>query len=59
MFQRIFHKSHTIFTAFTNIGHYVHSIDKYQSVVDMLNALPVSVYMQFLSTFNHSETFSV
>lgn len=43
MFQRIFQKSHSLFTAFIGVGHYVHAIEKYQGVVDMVSALPVRI----------------
>ena len=45
MFQRIFHKSPAIFTAFIDVGHYVHTIEKYQPVVDKLNKLSVSMQL--------------
>mgnify|MGYP001793525179 len=43
MFQRIFRHNNSVFTAFIDVGHYVHIIEKYQMVVDRLNELPVSL----------------
>lgn len=42
MFQRIFRHNNSVFTAFIDVGHYVHTIEKYQMVVDRINNLPVS-----------------
>jgi len=40
MFQRIFRRNNSVFTAFIDVGHYVHTIEKYQMVVDRINNLP-------------------
>jgi len=42
MLQRMFQNVPAIFSQFVDVGHYDHTIEKYQSIVDKLQALPVS-----------------